>query len=138
MTDFTSIETALHALLDSFADAQGVDVAWPNDNYAAEPDAVFLQPTNILVPAIEIGLGDDDSDLRDGIYQVDVFVPNDSGTRTALELAKGLAAHFARGLTPVDDAEVRLRMKSTDIETGSAWGTHYQLPVLINYSTVTR
>ena len=88
------------------------------------------------VDSVSVGIGDSDSDRRDGFYQVDVFVPVDVGAGAALGYADNIAIHFAKGTT-LEYNGVYVRISKADIGTTSQEGSHMQTPVLISYLAFT-
>ena len=132
MVDFLQIATSLDSHLSNMSGVPAI--SWPNDNYSPGSKDTFLRPTHIPIQPITLGFSDDGSAQRVGLYQVDVFVPRDEGTKEGLDIATAIAAHFAKGASTIAGLVVR----ETNVETGYSGGTFYQIPVLIRYVTITQ
>lgn len=113
------------------------DVAWPNSGYDPSPDKVYLEPFNTPLAPLRLGLNDDSSVRRDGIYQINVFGPKGAGVKETESLAKGVAQHFPKGTELFTVSGHKVRVKYNMVETGQSVGVHYAIPVLVHYSAIT-
>ena len=103
-------------------------IALPNDKYAPVIGTMFLR-ANIL-PADTVTATVESLENHKGIYQVDVFVPAETGTFAVNNMADSIADHFAaeRDLTGI-------RIRSITIDRGDRDGAWYIVPVSIVYDT---
>lgn len=113
-------------------------IAWPNVSYEPDPTTLYLRPNNLPIDPVRIGMGDADPVVRGGIFQVDVFAPRNGGQGDALVQADAIRDHFATGLELLTATDShKLRIGTVTIEVGVSVGSHFAIPVLINYSAVT-
>ena len=114
-------------------------VVWPNTLTAdIESNIPFLRVNTIPIGSQKLGLADTARFRRDGFFQVDVFEPQGTGTGTASRRASEVSEHFPVGLelfTATDSFKIRIAQ--VDIEPAQIIGTHYVIPVLIRYTSVT-
>lgn len=94
---FSNIESALNTRLSSVPGLPAVQ--WPNVKYQPKEGMTFVRPT--LLPAASELYRVNDGSLHKGIYQVDVFVPLEKGTRVLNELLDSIEEYFraSRSLT---------------------------------------
>ena len=130
-TFFTDIQGALRVQLGSLSGLP--DVAYENDDYTPNATTLFLRPTTLPIPTIQACLGDAGLDLHEGIFQVDVFVPSNSGRTTWPDT---IADHFKRGTTLVQNT-VRVTINSVSVLQGAKDDQFYIVPVEINYRAFT-
>ena len=90
MAIYTNIQIALDSRLNTLTDKP--DIAWPNVKYRPTKNSAFLRPT--LLPAASERYTLNDGGKHQGIYQIDVFVPLDTGLATALDYADDIRNHF--------------------------------------------
>jgi len=114
MSAAVAIYRGLMGKLDALVFDPPIDIALPNSIY--EPrltdDDVgthgvpYLRPTLLLPDEIaSTGLGDSANVRHQGTFQVDVFVPVDTGEVKARTYAQSIASHFKRG-TVIDETDV--------------------------------
>lgn len=130
-THFTDIAGALRARLNSLTSRP--PVAWENINYTPSSTTLFLRPTMIPAPTTQASLGDDGKDLHEGIFQVDVFIPDNQGRTTWPD---AIADHFKRG-TVLTQNSVDVRIRNVSIGVGAKDANFYIVPVSITYQAFT-
>jgi Bacteriophage related domain of unknown function len=111
------------------------EVAWPNIDFDFEVDKLYVRPQVAISRTTPIGVGDDDGDLLQGMYQVDVFSPKGEGVRRGLDLAQNIADHFPKGLE-LSTSDGIVRMSNSDIQSGGNVGSHFQIILSIYYTSV--
>lgn len=130
-TFFSDIAGALRTRLNSLPGAP--PIAWENINYTPSSKTLYLRATMLPIPTIQASLGDDGKDLHEGIFQVDVFIPDGQGRSTWPD---AIADHFKRG-TVLTQNSVTVRIKNASIGTAFKEENFYQVPVTIDYQSFT-
>lgn len=130
-THFTDIAGALRARLSTLTSLP--PVAWENINYTPSSTTLYLRPTILPAPTAQASLGDSGRDLHEGIFQIDVFIPDGSGRSTWPD---SIADHFKRG-TILTQNGVTVRIKNASIGTAFKDENFYQVPVTIDYQSFT-
>lgn len=130
-TFFKDIQGALRAQLSSLPSAP--PISWENRNYTPDSKVLYLRATSLQGETVQACLGDSGEDMHDGIFQVDVFIPDNKG-RTAW--ADAIADHFKRG-TVLTRNGVNVRIRSTSISPGIKDNHFYIVPVSIVYQAFT-
>lgn len=95
-TIYADISGALDGLLDTFATANSLQVAWEGLKFDP-PDALYLRQFLIPLEVEQAELGETGQDLHNGIYQVDIVVEAGTGQKEVLEMLDKLGDHFKRG-----------------------------------------
>jgi hypothetical protein len=93
-----AIFRALAARLDLFIAQEAIDVAYPGLPFIPRADRPFLRPWQLPALTQSSGFGARDANDFRGIWQVDVFWPDDLGILAPLEKASKLMAHYGKGL----------------------------------------
>src|SRR5215831_12857869 len=75
------------------------EVAWPNIVYRPKKGVAYLKPENAGRTRMPLGFGADGAMQWQGVYQVGVFVPRDTGELEQERLASRVMAAFPRGMT---------------------------------------
>ena len=134
MPNYLDIETALQSHLKS---VPGIpEIVWPNTLAEFDADETYVGSQNITVTPVPIGIADDDSLRVDGFYQVDVYVPRDSGVGRAMEVINSITEYFNRGgEIQTDDGDIRFKYSS--VESGNSTGAHFHVILLIHYVIIT-
>lgn len=102
MSFFLDIHTALDTRLSTLAG--GVAIAWENIEYTPVKGTPYLRPTVIMSPSSLLGLGLDDLQMNEGIYQIDLFYPVDKGAGDLLAKADAIYTHFKGDRTLVSNS----------------------------------
>jgi Bacteriophage related domain of unknown function len=128
----------LRALETRLATIPGLpDIAWPNIAYEPSPTKLYLRPNNLPVKPLPIGLADADDIRRDGLFQVDVFAPKNKGSKTAMDMAEAVNTLFSKGTVITTTSGYKIKITSVAVEEGQVAGSHFAVPVLVQYVAVT-
>lgn len=127
----------LYALNGKLNTITGADIAWPNTAYNPNPNTLYLRPTHLPVLPTQIGLADSDRMRRDGFYQVDVFAPRNVGESAAMTIAESIFTLFSKGLELQTSSGYVIKIISSVVEGGQVVGSHFAVPVLIQYVAIT-
>ena len=130
-TFFNDIQGALRVQLSTLPNLP--PVAWENYDYSRDSTVLYLRPTALPAETTQASLGDDGKDLHNGIYQVDVFIPDGLGRTT---WADEIADHFKRG-TVLTQNTVSVRITTVQIEAALKDDNFYMTPVSIGYQAFT-
>lgn len=74
-------------------------VAWENVSFTPVPTTSHIRVNFLPSPTRPAANHKSAMDFESGIYQVDVYAPQDQGPNPAGALAEAVRAHFSRGLT---------------------------------------
>jgi hypothetical protein len=126
-----AIETRLNTLVGK------PDIAWPNVAYEPDPTSSYFIP--FIIPGIPVKIGVADSDLfiASSNYNITICTPKGNGAKTAIDYADLIKQHFPVGLeltTPTKS--YKLRIKSVRMELGEVAGSHFCVPVLIEFEHI--
>lgn len=136
MSAFNDISIALNQRLQGYAVANDLDVAYENITYEPTTGTIWVRPTVLPAAVNRIGMKNTDTEIHEGVYQIDVFAPSDQPKAIALALADDISDYFSKGLTlTYNSSSVRIGTKS--VGAGSREDSWYQLPVFINYYSIT-
>ena len=130
-THFTDIYGALRTRLNSMPSVP--PIAWENINYSPNSNTLFLRPTLIPAPTSQASLGDSGLDINNGIFQVDVFIPDNVGRSTWPD---AIADRFKRG-TVLTQNSIDVRIVSASLLTAVKDGNFYIVPVAIRWQAFT-
>lgn len=122
---------ALNAQLE--AAAISTEIAWPNRTFSPVQGVPYLKPECAGQARSPVGCGADGVQQWDGIYQVGVFVPRDSGDRQQSDIASQVLAAFARGLTLLTTNGLRVIISYSTSPAPIAFGDWVNLPVQIHW-----
>lgn len=71
-------------------------ISWPNQDFKAPVNGIWIRPV-IKLPSTIVGeLGSDGIGLRDGLLMISIFGPKGHGLKATLTLADRLEHHFRR------------------------------------------
>jgi hypothetical protein len=96
----------------------------------------FVRATLLPAQPRQLSVGQVGKDLRQGLFQIDVFVPQDTGIAAANQLADALVEHFPRVLA-LAQGDVIVHTPLAWRQTGGRNGVFYQVPVVIQWSAIT-
>lgn len=130
-TFFTDIAGALRTRLSTLASSP--PVAWQNINYKPNSKVLYLRETILPGETLQASMGDDGKDIHNGLYQIDVFIPEGQGRSTWPD---DIADHFKRG-TVLTQNLVDVRIRSVSIGTGFKDENFYIVPVTVSWQTFT-
>lgn len=131
----SEILSSLNGKLDTLSGTY--DIAWGNTSYSPQADVLYLRPTHLPVQPLPIGVADVDGVRRDGYYQVDVFAPRGLGSNNAMDAADSICSLFVKGLKLTTTSGYAIKIITTIVEGGQVVGSHYVVPVLIQYIAIT-
>lgn len=92
------IRQAFETRLQTWATAQGLDVAWENTDFEPETDQAYVRPTLLPAPTAQLFLDQTGRSYR-GIFQVLLNMPLGTGPGTGEALVASLDASFAGTFT---------------------------------------
>jgi hypothetical protein len=92
------IRQAFETRLQTWATAQGLDVAWENVRFEPEEDVAFVRASLLPAKTKELFLDQTGRDFR-GIFQVDLSMPLGTGPGTGESLVASLDTTFAGSFT---------------------------------------
>jgi len=133
-----AIKAALTAQIEALELTDDPPIAWPNEHFEApNPPAPYIDVDFIPNRNTRLVLGSAPH-LRQGILQLTVKVPINTGTETADELAGSIAEQFPADLTLFeDDIKVRIQ-QAPDVLPGSksANSVWWETVVSIRYESL--
>jgi len=136
MSTALEVNAALEQRLASMAGLPSV--AWPNVKFEPVPSAPYFRVFNNMGIPVRWGIADGDSIVAVGTFQIDVCVPKGNGAGVAMGYADAIRNHFPTGLeltTATNGYKVRVETRTT--QGGEVAGSHYCVPVVIEYKHIT-
>lgn len=103
-------------------------IAWENKTFNPDGDE-FIRPTLLPSESVQASLGDDGKTMHAGIFQIDHFVPSDTGRS---QIADKIADHFKRG-TVIFSGSLCIRITSESIGRAGREEIYFIQPVNIGY-----
>lgn len=103
-----------------------------NTRNIAKTGVPFTRGTLLPARSTQISLGTVGKDLFEGLYQVDIFIPQDGGTATVNALVDAVLTQFARGTRLVNGA-VTVEIMNSWREVGSRIENFYSVPVTVEW-----
>ena len=126
------IASALAARLGTWADAEGISVAWENVPFTPPANEMYLAVHDMPVTPRTIDLG-----LRcriySGVYQINVVTPAGTGRAEVVALARQVAALFPEGQELQGDGFTCWITSTPVIFRGIPTAVSYSIPVSLNY-----
>ena len=95
----------------------------------------FSRATLLPAAKSQASVGISGQDLIRGIYQVDLFVPQDTGSASVNALADSVVDHFPRGLA-LASGEVVVHINTASRLTGGRMEPFYSVPVQVQWSCI--
>lgn len=128
-----SIQTALFARAASLVLSPVHPVAWPNVSFTVPASKKYVRVTHFPNSTDRLYLGNNDPHRHQGILQLTVVAPINSGEALAREIAGQIADHFRAGLK-LNSSGVRVNVTKRP-NTGSVVidTTEIRIPVSIAY-----
>lgn len=128
------IRQAFETRLQTWATAQGLDVAWENVEYLPTTDQAYIRPTLLPGKTNSLFLDLSGRDYK-GIFQVDLCMPIGTGPGTAEVLVTSLSTTFSGTFT---QSSIRVTLMSPmHAAPASPEADHYVIPVSAGYRVVT-
>jgi len=126
------IASALAARLGTWADAEGISVAWENVPFTPPANEMYLAVHDMPVTPRTIDLG-----LRcrtySGVYQINVVAPAGSGRTSVVSLAGRVVQLFPEGLE-IAGSDFTCWITSTPaVFRGIPTAVSYTIPISLNY-----
>lgn len=132
-----SIQTALLARAASLVLSPAHPVAWPNVSFTPPASKKYLRVSHLPNTTDRLFVGNADPHRHQGILQIMVCAPLNSGEAAARELAGVVANHFPAGLT-LHSGGVQVKItKRANIASALVTNTELQIPVSIEYRAFT-
>jgi len=133
MTAHTDIRAALES---EIANVSGIpsaaNRAWENMRFAPTTGTAWVRMTLIPAASRPAANGSDPQLLYEGLFQVDLFVPEADGPSAADTLADAVRDRYKVGVTLTKNT-TNVRFRYSERETGSIDGPWYQVPVSISW-----
>lgn len=132
-----SIQAALFARAASLVLSPVHPVAWPNVNFAPPASKKYLRVSHLPNSTDRLFVGNADPHRHQGILQIMVCAPLNSGEAAAREIAGLVVSHFSAGLT-LHSGGVQVKItKRANIASALVTNTELQIPVSIEYRAFT-
>src|SRR3546814_4961761 len=113
-------------------------VAWPNVSFVPPANKKYLRVSHLPNTTDRLFVGNSDPHQHQGILQIMVCAPLNSGEAAARELAGLVANHFPTGLAlHSGGVQVKITKRAT-IASALITTTELQIPVSIEYRAFTR
>lgn len=109
------------------------EIAWPNAVYAPKKGVSYLKPEMAGRSRTPLGFGADAVQQWNGIYQVGVFVPRDTGNREQAELATKVMGAFPRGMSMTTTQGMIVYVSHTSAPAPVPFGDWSNLPVSVTW-----
>lgn len=106
------------------------------ENTVIQPKGAFTRATLIRARPSQLTVGATGKDLHGGLFQVDIFVPVNTGTTSANALADQIIAAFPRGTALVAGSaivHVRIAYRET---AGRMNDQFHQVPVVVEWQAI--
>ncbi len=125
-----AIRNALNARLNTLPSLPSV--AWENIAFTPKTTETHLRVNFLPAPTRPAANHKSAMDFESGIYQIDVYSPQDQGPNPASDVAESIRQHFSRGSTLVNsgitvNVEATPSMTSNDRE-GGFWRVRLTVP----------
>lgn len=112
------------------------EVAWPNLVYRPKKGVSYLKPENGGRTRMPLGMGADGVQQWQGIYQVGVFAPRDTGELEQERLATKVMAAFPRGMTLSTVQAIDVKISHSTAPAPVPFGDWSNLPVSVYWFAV--
>lgn len=126
------ITTALEAILGTWAESEGVPVAWDNIQFEPPTDGLYLISHDMPARPYSIDLAGE-CRVYPGVYQVSVVAPAGNGKAQARTLARRVAELFMENEEIPGDGFSAWVTSPPAIYPGVPDGVSFTVPVSINY-----
>lgn len=111
-----------------------VEIVFPNIVPTLEDDKEYIQVSHLFGDTERACLGSDGKFLTNGIFQIDVFTPQNTGRSQILD---EIANHFPTDKT-IEQDSVKLRIISTDMNQPIYDRNFYRQPLSVNWQVFTK
>ncbi len=106
---FSEINKVLDGILNVYAEANAVPVAWENFNYQPIAGQTYLLAYNLPSDTSGIGLAGNSANEHLGVYQIDINAPINKGKKEALDMLDSLADVYSRGVHTYQGSTIKVR-----------------------------
>lgn len=126
----------VHAVLQSaVADIAGLPTLQRENTRNTNQQAAWSRFSLLPAETSQATLGDTGKERLNGLAQIDIFTPVDTGVTTALTKAELILAAFPRGTELTISGQI-VRIDRCWVETASQDGKHYHTPVQIRWHSL--
>lgn len=122
-----ALETALNSMSPALA------TAWENNAFTPPASTVAYQKAFVL-PATPDNPEYGSSYSENGIFQITLMFPLQTGTGAAAERAELLRATFPRGASFINSGVTVRIMRTPEISAGTVEGDRFSVPVKVRFS----
>lgn len=129
----TAVQTALVNKLQTLTGLPPLQAE--NTRNIGKAGQTFVRATLLPAATQQLSVGVNGRDQLSGLFQVDIFIPQDTGVSPANALADQIIAHFPRG-TVLTEAGVTTHVQRAWRQTGGRVETFYQVPVVIQWVAI--
>ncbi|WP_353614089.1 phage tail terminator-like protein [Mangrovibacter phragmitis] len=127
-----NITAALESVLGSWADGEGIPVAYDNIGFDPPNDALYLISHDMPATPFSIDLAGD-AVVYPGVYQVTVVAPAGTGKSAARRIAEQVCGLFPKNGEIAGDGFTAWVTSPPAIFPGIPDGVSFSIPVSINY-----
>lgn len=125
-----AIRNALNARLNTLASLPSV--AWENIAFTPKTTETHLRVNFLPAPTRPAANHKSAMDFESGVYQIDVYSPQDQGPNPASDVAESIRQHFSRGSTLVNSG-ITINIEATPSMTlndreGGFWRVRLTVP----------
>lgn len=129
----TSIQAALFARVASLVLSPAHPISWPNVSFTPPNSRRYLRVTHLPNTTDRLFIGSNEPHRHQGILQVMVVAPLNSGESAVRAIAAAVADHFPTDVRLVSDGVSVRITKRPDIASALVTETELQIPVSISY-----
>lgn len=126
------IEAALSVRLNELA----LPTEFINAKFTPPVGVIYLKESFLRLPTISVGVAAQSSDQHDGIYQVMVMAPKDTGKSQGIKTADIVAEHFKKTTTLTREGVKVVCLRSA-IGVGFPVNDRFAIPVDVRYRAFT-
>lgn len=111
-----------------------LNIAWENVSFTPATNTTHVRVNFVPVESVATARFKTSLVLETGLYQIDVYGPQDQGTSTVDTLVEGLRAHFNRGRTLTDSSNNKVHIRNTPkITQGRREGGFYRVTITVDW-----
>lgn len=131
---YANIQTALNTHIQAIAGLPTLQLE--NTQNVGVTGVPFSRLTLLPARPTQLTVGVNGKDQLQGLAQLDLFYPLNTGTATGNGMADTVIATFTRGLT-LTSAGTKIHIQLVWRETGRRIEQFYQVPVMVQWSSIT-
>jgi hypothetical protein len=129
-------ESKIAAALSVQLSTMGLPTAYDNSPFTPTTGVLYLKESVLRLPTKSVGVSGASSDQHDGIYQVLIMAPKDTGKGQGNPTADLVAAKFKKATTLTYQGQ-KVVCISASVKTGFPLDDRYVVPVDIRYRAFT-